>query len=1715
MWKWKNISLIFIIAFIIPAGLSYSLMPPEEVTWDFNKITDAHGITYRTNGNGVITINEDRYVAFALRGKVNGNEFIRTSLDFDWNWNIAVYNDGYIATGTSNYSDFVWKQKYYFNDSGTKLENTLTNDLVNMEDVHMYYIFTVENGDVLSFNDNYYIYNGQEIHLKQDFSDMEQFKLYFKGDFMFDFQDIIDEGFTVDEFYVGPGSYFDRPELNIVAIGFTKGSGNFPKGSSVTIDPTFSTADTSNMAIAPLSEHEVVLYIGLEASDERAYYVYDTNGTEIIGKTNVGDGANPTRGHNDADVGCWDDNTTCTFAWYDDNNYLLEAQTWNVLTQTNTTPVILLNNTCDNDNTAVGGVEILTSSKCVVSWAGCPTGGTLGFATLDKNGTITVGPKRVVATGTMVETGLTSMNSSDIILVWSSTNISAAAYNAITGVQKIAPTDLQYPSGSSGRKVKAVSTNSTHWFIGYWDDTGDSLHVVGMNYSGSEFAEIWEKITLESNTAGGGRGIMPFKISPTKFGVVTFVDGDTDVNVSTFYVNGTVIAAGTLVDGTAQNEAPAGISMRTDGSGICNESFVLIWENATTATDFGTFLADTTAWDGVCPAGVGGDVTAPTYSLNSTNSTRADSYVKHNLYWTENVALSGYIFSFDNGVGSYTNDTWASMVGVGNWSNVTKMVIKTNASTVKWKVYTNDSSNNWNVSGEYTYTAIDTWETFNITACQVLYETTSTYQLTADITNHDAYGCFNITDDNIIFNGLGHIIDGNDLVDIAILHAENTNGTVKNFIITDFGGSMFAGGDNCTYSNITISSSVETIYVGIRDATVWFYLLKNSTATNITVTDSIGDGMYVQDCDGTTFEDIISTGNSKHGFIVGSQTTTDSTYSNMNLSGNTYSGLNLLVSCNSTFSNIEMTGNNAAGINVTGYGNTIYSSTFKDNPYGSVWFRSNPFPNGPVNKFYNNLFNDSTYINYTGNIMSTEWNTTSQAGTRIKGAGTNIGGNYYTNSTGNGYSDDCLDADDDGFCDTAYEVGGLSNNTDSLPLTQAQKYISQSITVHYTGAGWHTPSSVVSLSKEAPSHLGNYSIDDNLSTYWASTKNLDESWIIYDLGQIKNVDKIRHYINTSGHDPAIENFNITGIYVSKLSDSWGSSLGSVDSTTFDEWVETDITNKVGRYIKLQYVNTDQDGLWFYGMISEFDYYVSDDGPMVSRLIGFGLDIPGIITLGNTLTKLRHIPVLISQTISLTNSVKRLVDFYRSISQSITLTSVLTRLKNIPVIISQNITLTTTLSRIISFFRSLVQSLTLTPTATTSSAEYGILAPRSSYILVDDNTYWSNNITVIGSSTVTYNIPLGFDDLNVTNSTGINITFTNTSTSVSFTATDTEDPYNVTFIHESVDEVATPSCPVGQVDYGFYCRDSSFEADRKNYYYTQYINATFDDVSGYPVYYNITGRFDFVSVAGMVVDTLTVNDTSVSGSVVGGYYQILINNTVKSLTTGVYEVKFYYHVPSTVAPPGGGGGGYTLPPEEEIPPEILPNITHPFYVSPGTISNFMTPGKEYVETVFIINRNEFPISVRAFFECAEEEEACEWSTFLVNGNVFSDLNVTVTSGTVASPTNYEITVVTRVPDEEERTYESHRFNVYFESGEGDGYLGRALPYDLTPISKIPIIGLIIYTIVQFSAKNYIPFKIPVPILGDGIYGYHFWILLGIALIVFIIVKLIKFNRGSKK
>jgi len=99
------------------------------------------------------------------------------------------------------------------------------------------------------------------------------------------------------------------------------------------------------------------------------------------------------------------------------------------------------------------------------------------------------------------------------------------------------------------------------------------------------------------------------------------------------------------------------------------------------------------------------DTQPPRYSniAQNNSSPNENESVIFSVRWTDNVNLSSYIFEW-NATGVLTNDTAVGMSGSANYSNVTKTLPPGSANkTIVWKIYANDTSNNWNATGQQSF----------------------------------------------------------------------------------------------------------------------------------------------------------------------------------------------------------------------------------------------------------------------------------------------------------------------------------------------------------------------------------------------------------------------------------------------------------------------------------------------------------------------------------------------------------------------------------------------------------------------------------------------------------------------------------------------------------------------------------------------------------------------------------------------------------------------------------------------------------------------------------------------------------------------------------------------------------------------------------------------------------------------------------------------------
>ncbi len=109
----------------------------------------------------------------------------------------------------------------------------------------------------------------------------------------------------------------------------------------------------------------------------------------------------------------------------------------------------------------------------------------------------------------------------------------------------------------------------------------------------------------------------------------------------------------------------------------------------------------------------------PKYFDISTNSTLAGTAVLFSLKWTDNIGLDKGILSLDNCTGNFVNQTWQNLSGTIDWLNDTYIINSTLGCTIRWKAYTNDTCNNWNVTDVYSYVTTAEAPTTTETAIQV------------------------------------------------------------------------------------------------------------------------------------------------------------------------------------------------------------------------------------------------------------------------------------------------------------------------------------------------------------------------------------------------------------------------------------------------------------------------------------------------------------------------------------------------------------------------------------------------------------------------------------------------------------------------------------------------------------------------------------------------------------------------------------------------------------------------------------------------------------------------------------------------------------------------------------------------------------------------------------------------------------------------------------
>jgi len=256
------------------------------------------------------------------------------------------------------------------------------------------------------------------------------------------------------------------------------------------------------------------------------------------------------------------------------------------------------------------------------------------------------------------------------------------------------------------------------------------------------------------------------------------------------------------------------------------------------------------------------DLEAPKWSDNSTNNTVAGRPTEFRLKWT-NAALSGYVFSLDNCTNSFSNVTEGSLSGTEDWSNVTHVINETEGCTIRWKVYANDTNDNWNVSDVFSFITLPTYCDYSIQEWELPYtmsQSNKYYCLASDgyIADQTAIGSTSNLQ-NSTLDCLGYNLDSNDIGSssngVSLTGTNTKNNTVKNCNITDFydGIELSQSSNNTIINNIANSNSYG-LSIGLSD---------NNNITNNTFNSNFDNGIDINLCSNNIITNNIVIGNSR------------------------------------------------------------------------------------------------------------------------------------------------------------------------------------------------------------------------------------------------------------------------------------------------------------------------------------------------------------------------------------------------------------------------------------------------------------------------------------------------------------------------------------------------------------------------------------------------------------------------------------------------------------------------------------------------------------------------------------------------------------------------------------------------------------------------------------------------------------------------------------
>jgi hypothetical protein len=248
------------------------------------------------------------------------------------------------------------------------------------------------------------------------------------------------------------------------------------------------------------------------------------------------------------------------------------------------------------------------------------------------------------------------------------------------------------------------------------------------------------------------------------------------------------------------------------------------------------------------------DIDAPTYSNIAHSTTLAGGSCLFSCKWQDNIALNGYVFSW-NGTGTWQNNTWTALTTNPAWANVTKTLPSSPYTVVGYKWYCNDASDNWNETTINTLTttppsAYPTYDTVSVnsTVANEPCDFSSKWYDDVGLSGYILSTNTTTSTDNTAIsdsNSDGYIYFDAGEYTVARV---NTYGLVSNTSASSKIGQQYDGSDYYIYRTfLFFDTSTIPTWAHITSATLSLYIQYDYSTTDFNVTIQTGGTTYPHD----------------------------------------------------------------------------------------------------------------------------------------------------------------------------------------------------------------------------------------------------------------------------------------------------------------------------------------------------------------------------------------------------------------------------------------------------------------------------------------------------------------------------------------------------------------------------------------------------------------------------------------------------------------------------------------------------------------------------------------------------------------------------------------------------------------------------------------------------------------------------------------------------